>query len=410
MDLVRETLRSLRAHAFRFGLTSTGIVWGTLMLTYLTATTTGAQRHFTEQVEKVGERIVWLFPGSVAKQNVGERGARRVELELEDVTRAETLESVRRADPNLAMFSSIVRATPRTRLLTVFGVTTGGQRIRNFAVESGRFVDESDVRSGARVAFLGAEAATRLFGRAPAVGRTIQIESIRFRVVGVAKRKGAQLVHISGRDDEAVLVPIGAMQRWLEKEDRVEVMVVEPASVGASFGVRAQVRQLVGLHQGFDPRAEAALSEFNIQDAIGLVRAVFDGLHLFLYAASAVTLFVGAVGVMNIMLVVVGERRREIGLRKAVGATRRAIFVQFLAEAAAVATAAGALGAGLGLGLVQVLATGLAPDDPGSSPPIVDPVTAAVIACALAGTAIAASVVPALRAARVSPAESLRDL
>jgi len=410
MDLLRETLRSLRAHAFRFGLTSLGIVWGTLMLTYLTTTTTGAQRHFTDQVEKVGERIVWVFPGRVAKQDVGERGARPVELELEDVKRAETLASVSHADPNLAMFSSIVRAAPRTRLLTVFGVTAHAQSIRNFALASGRFLTVEDERNGARVAFLGAEAATRLFGRAPAVGRTIQIESIRFRVVGVAVRKGAQLVHISGRDDEGVLVPISAMQRWLKKEDRVEVMVLEPATVGESFGVTPQVRQLVGLHQGFDPRADAALSEFNIQEALGLVRAVFGGLHLFLYAASAITLLVGAVGVMNIMLVRVAERQREIGLRKAVGASRRAIFVQFLAEAAAVALAAGGLGALLGIGLVQILATGLQPDDPGSSPPLVDPTIALVIALALAGTAVAASVVPALRAARVSPAESLRDL
>jgi len=410
VDLVRETLRNLRAHAFRFGLTSLGIAWGTLMLTYLMATTTGAQRHFTEGVEKVGQHIVWVFPGRVAKQDVGERGARPVELELEDVARAESLASVRGADPNLAMFSSIVRASPRTRLLTVFGVTADAHRIRNFELAAGRFLDLADERGGARVAFLGAEAATRLFGRAPAVGRTIQIESIRFRVVGVAARKGAQLVHITGRDDEAVLVPIRAMQRWLRHEDRVEVMLLEPASMATSFRVTPQVRQLVGLHQGFDPRAEAALSEFNIQEALGLVRAVFAGLHLFLYAASAVTLLVGAVGVMNIMLVVVGERRREIGLRKAVGASRRAIFVQFLAEAAAVALTAGGLGALLGLGLVQLLAAGLQPDDPGASPPAVDATIALAIALALAGTAIAASVVPALRAAGVSPAESLRDL
>jgi len=410
VDLLRETLRSLRAHGLRFGLTSLGIVWGTLMLTYLSATTSGAERHFVEQVERVGQRIVWVFPGNVAKARVGERGARAVELKYEDVERAASLASVRHADPNLALWSAIVRATPRTRLLTVFGVTPDVQGIRNYEVAAGRFLSPTDAAAKARVAFLGAEAATRLFGREPAVGRMLQIESVRFRVVGVAVRKGAQLTHVTGRDDEAVLVPIGAMQRWLRHEDKVEIMVLEPESVAASWAAPGQVRELVGLHHRFDPRAESALDFFNIQEALGLVRAVFGGIHVFLFAASALTLFVGAIGVMNIMLVVVRERRREIGLRKAVGATRRAIFVQFLAEASAVAVGAGMLGALLGLALVQFLASLLPADDPAASPPLYDPATAAILAIALAITAISASVLPAVRAASVPPAESLRDL
>jgi putative ABC transport system permease protein len=331
-----------------------------------------------------------------------------VELDNGDVARAARLGSVRYADPNVALWNAIVRAGPRTRLLTVFGVTENAGSIRNFEAAAGRLLSPDDVATGARVAFLGAEAASRLFGREPAVGRTLQVESVRFRVVGVAARKGAQLVHVQGRDDEAVLVPYTAAQRWLHHDEKVEILVVEAESAASSWLVPQGVRQLLGLHHAFDPRLDAAMGHFNLQEAVLLVTRVFAGVRLFLAAASVTTLLVGAVGVMNIMLVVVGERRREIGLRKAVGAPSRAIFAQFLCEAAAISLGAGILGAALGLGLVQGLAALLPADDPNAAPPWLAPGTAFAVGAALALTAIASSLVPALRAARVAPAESLR--
>ncbi len=409
LELLREALRSLRAHAFRYGLTSVGIVWGVLMLTYLSATMEGTHRHFVEEIQEVGPRIVWAFPGTVAKKSVGERGARAVELETEDVLRLEDLVSVEHSDPNIALWSMVVRAGRRTKLFNVFGVTENSRHVRNFEVASGRFLTRTDVESGARVAFLGDEAARRLFGREPAVGRTLQVDSVRLRVVGVAEPKGSQMINMMGQDDKHILVPYTTVQRWFRRTERVHAMVFSPLTREESWQAIWHTRQVTGLHHHFEPQSDTAMSFVNVQDVLAIVNRIFFGMRIFLVTASLVTILVGAIGVMNIMLVVVGERTREIGLRKAVGASDRSVFLQFLLEAALVSTLSGLVGAALGLGLVQGLASLLPADDPNASPPILDPGTALATFLALVATGIAAGVLPARRAARIPPAEAVRS-
>ena len=119
LETLREALRGLRAHGFRYALTAVGIVWGVLMLTYLSATIAGARGHFVRELEEVGPRIVWAFPGMIQKEGLGERGARSLELESEDVLRLEELLSVEHADPNIALWSMVVRAGRRTKLLNL---------------------------------------------------------------------------------------------------------------------------------------------------------------------------------------------------------------------------------------------------------------------------------------------------
>lgn len=409
LELLRESLRSLRAHAFRYGLTAVGIVWGVLMLTYLSASMQGAYQHFVDEIQEVGPRIVWAFPGTLMKERVGERGARALELETEDVLRLEELISVEHADPNIALWSMVVRAGRRTKLLTVYGVTENSRHIRSFHVDAGRFISATDVARGARVAFLGAEAATRLFGREPRVGRTIQIDSVRLRVVGVAEPKGDQMVNMGGQDDKQVLIPYTTAQRLFRRTERVEALVFAPRTREESAKAIWHTRQLTALQHRFQPESDTAMSFVNIQEILGIVHRVFLGIRVFLVSASLVTILVGAIGVMNIMLVVVSERTREIGLRKAVGASDRAIFLQFLMESVLVSTLSGLLGALLGLGLVQLLASLLPADDPNASPPVLDPATALVTFVALVLTGIAAGFLPARRAARIPPAEAVRS-
>ncbi len=407
-ELLREALRSLRAHGFRYALTALGIVWGVLMLTYLSAAMEGAKRHFVEQIEEVGPRIVWAFPGTLAKPGVGERGARELELESDDVLRLEDLISVEHADPNIALWSMVVRAGRRTKLLTVYGVTENARHVRSFQVAEGRFIHGEDVARAARVAFLGSEAAERMFGREPALGRTLQVASHRLRVIGVAEPKGEQLVNMGGQDDKQVLIPYTTAQRLFRHTERVRAMVFAPRTREESTASIWHARQVLGLQHRFAPSSETALSFVNIQDVLQLVQTIFTGVRGFLVAASLVTILVGAIGVMNIMLVVVSERRREIGLRKAVGASDRAIFVQFVLEAVLVATISGVVGAALGLGLVQGLASLLPADDPNASPPVLDAGTAAATFLALVLTGIVAGILPARRAARIPPAEAVR--
>ena len=216
-DLFFSTLQSLRAHALRFSLTSLGIVWGAFLLTYLTASMEGVSGHFTRELEEAGPKFVLLWPGAVLKNRVGERGARDVELKTEDVARIESLNSVEGVAPDISMWSQIVRANGRTKLFTVNGVSDRSQVIRNLRPAQGRFITALDVERGARVAYLGAVAAERLFGHATPIGGTVQIESIAFRVIGVNEAKGHQMIGINGWDDWVVFVPYTTVQRWLAR-------------------------------------------------------------------------------------------------------------------------------------------------------------------------------------------------
>jgi putative ABC transport system permease protein len=409
LELLVTTARTLRAHAFRFALTSLGVTWGTVMLTYLTASVTGMDRHFSREIAEVGPRIVWMFPGVVIKDKVGERGARGVELEVEDAARMASLLAVENAAPNIALWSSVVRAGGRTKLLTVWGVGAESGTIRNLVPAHGRFLSPEDVERGDRVAFLGAEAARRLFRRDDPIGETLQVESLRFRVVGVGKPKGDQLVNMGGQDDKSVYVPYTTVQRWFRHEQPLEALVFEPRTAAESGIAGGQIRALLGLHHDFDPSVETALSFVDIQEVLGIVKRIGFGLRIFLVAAGLVTIFVGAVGIMNIMLVVVGERRREIGLRKALGARGRDVFVQFLAETAAVCLLSGALGAVLGALAIRAMAVAVrSGGSTFTSPPELSTATLLGVALVLVATGVLAGVLPALRAARVDPSESLR--
>ena len=410
MDLLRESLRSLRAHALRFALTSLGIVWGMAMLTYLVASMDGYEQHFAAQVAKIGARIVFLFPGIVTKTQVGNRGARSVKLELKDVDRLPALLEVERAAPNVWVGPRVFRAARRTKLLYTYGVTEDTAVIRGFEVGAGRMISSEDVREAASVVFLGAKAAGRLLGRAPPLGRTVHIDGTPFRVIGVSKAKGEQLLYVGPADDEIALVPVTAAERWLTRSDTVNQVVFAPRTRAESWDALRQARGLLGLHHHFAADDESAMGAFNVQDIVRIIDTLLLGLRIFLSTASLITLFVGAVGVMNIMLVMVSERTREIGLRKAVGASNREVFLQFLTETLAVTVVAGLVGTAIGWLAVRGVAAAVGAGSILQGPPVLRPGAVATIFATLVGVGIVAGLLPARRATRTDPAIALRSL
>lgn len=407
-DVLHETRQTMRAHVFRVALTSLGIVWGVAMLVYLTASSDGYDRHFAVELAKIGQRIVFLFPGNVTKQRVGHRGARPVELELKDVRRLGTLAGIERAAPNQWIGARVLRAGRRTKLAWTYGVTEDTGPIRNFALGAGRGITRHDVDTGAAVAFLGAKAASRLFGGAPAVGRTMHIDGIPFRVVGVSAPKGQQVLYMGPADDEIVLIPITTARHWFTRVDVIDQVVLSPTTREGSRQATRDAKGLLGLHHGFRENDPTAVGDFNILEAVQVVEVLLLGLRVFLTAASLVTLFVGAVGVMNIMLVLVSERTREIGLRKAVGASNRAIFVQILVETVTLTLVSGVVGALLGALGVQASAAAIGTGSTLQAPPELRPVAVASVLATLVLTGLAAGILPALRAMRTDPAVALR--
>lgn len=408
MDLLRDTWTNLRAHTLRFSLTSLSIVWGAFLLTFLNGSLRGLDAHYKREIQDAGPKLVVMWPGTRIESRVGERDARPVALDNDDLPRIASLHGVEGASPNLTAWSQIVRAEGRTKLFSVNGIDVPAASIRNLVPEHGRFLSELDVERGARVAYLGAVAAERLFGGRSPLGRTLQIDSLRFRVIGVNQAKGEQMVSVGGWDDWSIFIPYTTAQRWLLKHERLERAVFAPLTREESPAAIRAVREVIGLHHEFPPDQDSALAFFNVHDSLQLLHAIMFGFRVFLTAAGIITLLVGAVGVMNIMLVVVGERTDEIGLRKAVGATDRAIFRQFLAEAAAVCGISGVLGTVLGVGLSQLVSRLAPAGGPlGSAPSLSAPMVLG-IAVALVFVGVVAGVLPAVRASRVPPADALR--
>ena len=407
-DLVSTTVRSLWAHAFRFGLTALGIVWGAAMLTYLSASADGYDRHFEVQLDKLGQRIVFLFPGVATKQQVGQRGARAVELKRADVDRVAALHAVERAAPNLWLGPRVMRASGRTKLVFTFSGSEQTAALRNFEIGAGRFLSRRDVDLAANVVVLGPRAAERLFGSATAVGGTVHLEGLPFEVIGVARAKGDQLLFMGPPDDEIAFIPFTTARVWFTRTDVVDQLAFAPRTREGSRDAVRLVRATLGRHHGFQQSDDAAMGYFNVQEPVDIVHGLLLAMRVFLSAASLVTLVAGAVGVMNIMLVMVAERTREIGLKKAVGASNRRVFLEIVAETLGVTFVAGAVGVLLGWLGVAFSASRIAVGQTMQAVPVLEPGRVVVILATLIGVALFSALLPALRAIRTDPAAALR--
>jgi putative ABC transport system permease protein len=280
--------------------------------------------------------------------------------------------------------------------------------IRNFEIAEGRAISRLDVMGSREVVFLGHVAAQRIFGNVPAVGRKISIESISFRVIGVSKEKGEQLVGLGAQDDELAFIPVTTAQRWFTHDESVGNIIFEPRTRELSLTAIDAARAVLGLHQGFDHDDTSAVGSFNVHEIMSTLEGILSGLKLFLAAASMITLFVGGAGVMNIMLVVVTERTREIGLRKAIGASNSAIFAQFLCESLCVTMISGASGALIGTGLIFAAADWAQAGNTGAVPPVFVPSSMIGTFFVVVGIGVVSGLLPAVRASRIEPAISLR--
>jgi len=407
-DLAITTLRSLWGNKFRFGLTALGIVWGAAMLTFLSAMADGYDRHFEVQLDKLGQRIVFLFPGVATKQHVGQRGARAVELERDDIERIAALEAVERAAPNVWLGPRVMRATGMTKLVYAYGGSEETAALRNFEIAEGRFLSRRDVDLARNVLVLGPRAAQRLFGRSPAIGRTVHVEGIPFAVIGVVRAKGDQLLYMGPPDDEIAYLPFTTARTWFTRSDVVDQIAFAPLTREGSWEAVRLVRAALGRHHGFRQDDDAAMGDFNVQEPVDIVHGLLLAMRLFLSAASLVTLVAGAVGVMNIMLVMVAERTREIGLKKAIGASNRRVFCEIVAETLGVTVVAGLVGVLIGgLGIV-LSARAVEAGQTMQAMPLLEPRRVLTILATLIGVALLSAVLPALRAIRTDPASALR--
>jgi putative ABC transport system permease protein len=412
-ELLAQVVSSLLRNKLRSLLTMAGIAWGVASIVLIVAMGDGFKQGQRNNTKQLGENIVLLFPGRTEKQVGGQRAGRRIRFDYDDIRDIRTeCYLVSRVIGELQ--NGAKAASPyNSGSFTVNGVEPLYSKIRTIPIAQGRFLVDPDDRNAERVAVLGDNVRKQLFGeRTTALGSQIFLNGLPFRIVGLMPSKN-QNSSYNGLDGDKIYVPYSTMVRDLPPKDEnfhpgiVNDIIYVPSSLAHWKEARRQVMRVLARNHQFEPDDEGAVYFWDTVESAEMVDRIFVSMTVFLGTIAVVTLTLGGVGVMNIMLVSVTERTREIGLRKAVGATRHRIMIDFLVEGVLLAGLSGLLGFLGAYGLASVV---------NSLPLKADmfaglPVKGATVAWsfgALAVIAIASALFPAWRAASLTPVEALR--
>ncbi|MBS1877037.1 MAG: ABC transporter permease [Acidobacteria bacterium] len=409
-DLLLDALRALWAHKTRTLLTMFGIAWGIVSITLMVAAGEGLRAGQQKQADSLGKDLMIVFSGRTSLQAGGLRAGRAIRwADTDHVAVKAEATSCGYVLPELGN-TLPVRSLYNSGNLLITGSLPGFEDLRTIPIGEGRFYNEADQDEGRRVAFIGSDVKKQLFAERDPLGAVINIASIPYRVIGVMQAK-EQDSSYDGRDISKVFIPFSAMVRDFPNKPpalphTIDRMLVSPKSYAEHDTCKAQLKRTLARLHDFDPNdREAAHIWDTMQDAKAF-RQMTDGMKYFLGAVGVVTLLLGGIGVMNVMLVAVRERTPEIGVRKAVGATSKAILGQFFAEAMAVVLISGACGLGFAYGVCALV--NMAPMPPFFAG-LLPTWQSSLLSFVLLGTvALFAALYPANRAASIDPIDALR--
>jgi putative ABC transport system permease protein len=402
-------LRGISANKIRSFLTVLGIVIGIASVISLMSVGRGAEAQITEQIESIGTNLIFVQPGAASTGSVKSAQGSAATLTLEDaeaIANPANVPSAALVAPELSTFAQVVAGGENVKTRIV-GVTPEYEEVRNFGVADGEFITGHDVQARSMVCVLGSNVAEDLFGSLDPIGQSVKVSRRPFRVAGVLESKGGTGF---GSQDDMVIIPITtAMYRLMPQRTstgghRVNVINVRAIDEGEVDAAAEQIAAL--LRERHRITGEDDFTITSQQDILGAMQEVTGVLTILLGSIAGIALLVGGIGIMNIMLVSVAERTREIGIRKAVGARRRDILMQFLLESAVLSLSGGVIGVlgGWGLSLLisrvsiggGTIATMITPDI------IILAVSVAVAIGLFFGS------YPATRAARLNPIDALR--
>lgn len=413
-QIILEAWIALKRNRTRSFLTMLGIVWGIVTVTLLIAYGNSFRSILVNGFDAFGKSVVIAWPQQTSEQPGGQRAGKKVVLEQADLDMVKAnaplvkhvcLETVKR--PGIAYGDRMVGTS------AIRGVCPEYGEMRNEVPSEGRWLNSSDELERRRVCFLGGRIREQLFSGRPAVGETVLIAGVRFTVVGVMARK-IQLSNYFSSDDESVWIPFSAAgDLWNTRY--AQVMVFQPIAPQFEKRAMAQVLAAVASRQQFSPTDPKAFQMFGRDEFRPIIDGITIGLEVLLTFIGTLTLGIGGVGVMNIMLVSVDERIREIGLRRALGARKRHIQMQFLAETLMIMVLGGAIG--IILAYVIATAVGTLPmmgplfeDDSGKGDIHlkISFITVFISSMVLLVVGVISGLVPALRASKLDPVEALR--
>jgi putative ABC transport system permease protein len=350
---IRIALRALRINTLRSALTMLGIIIGVAAVITMIAVGSGAQERIEGQIKALGTNLIILMPGSTTTGGVRMgTGSRNTLTEEDGYAIQRDIAAVQASAPTLRGTGQVVGGSGNWS--TVFqGVTPEFFEARNWVVAQGRGLEPQDIAGSAKVALLGDTVARNLFGDADPIGQSVRIRKVPFVVIGTLEKKGQSLM---GQDqDDIILMPISTARNRVLGQSGGRLRTVGSISIKVRDGedmkvAEEQIRELLRQRHRLQPGQEDDFSLRNLSEVLAAREESSRIMGLLLAAVASVSLLVGGIGIMNIMLVSVTERTREIGLRMAVGARGRDILTQFLVEAITLALIGGLLGIALGLG------------------------------------------------------------
>ncbi|MFN0172361.1 MAG: ABC transporter permease [Bryobacteraceae bacterium] len=411
-EFLGQVLATLLRNKLRSLLTMAGIAWGVASIVLIVAMGDGFREGQRNNTRSLGENLVIVFNGRTERQAGGQRAGRVIRVtykDVEDIRREAFL--VRLAIPELRN-QVTVRSPYNSGAFEINGVEPAFTEVRTIPIDQGRFLNEQEEREGRRVCILGSNVRKQLFASRPGVvGTSVEIGGLPFVVIGLMAEKN-QNSSYSGRDADKVIIPYRTMARdlppketWYE-EGYLSNFVYSPKNLAGWEGAQKQVKRILARNHRFDPLDAGAVRMWDTIESAKMVDGLFNSMTAFLGTIALVTLTLGGVGVMNIMLVSVTERTPEIGVRKALGATRRRILADFLFEGMILALVSGAAGWVFSWGLASLVNRMPLPEMFAGLPVRME--TTLMAFGALLVVAVASSFFPALRAASLTPVEALR--
>ncbi len=389
---------SLVANKMRSILTMLGIIIGVAAVIALVSIGNGVKQDIQNSISSLGSNLLMVMPGAPRTPGVRQSAGSMKSLKVSDYEAISKLDGVKAASP-MTSGSYVVIYQNKNWTTTVSGVNSNYMDVNNWSMKSGRFFSDKNVQNRERVAIVGQTVVKNLFGDDNPVGAEIRVKNIPFRIIGVLNSKGSGTM---GNDqDDIVLIPYTTAMERVEGVDYLRMIYVVGNDENGIDRLQSDIENLLRVRHGIK---DTNLDDFNIQNMNSIMETMEETtgtLTLFLGAVAAISLVVGGIGIMNIMLVSVTERTREIGIRKALGATYFVIVTQFLIEAVVISLMGGLIGIALGIGASKLI--GVAS---GMSTVISVPTIVLSFAFSMA-IGLVFGIYPARKAAKLNPIDAL---
>ncbi len=405
LDKWQEIFSTIRKNKLRTFLTGFSVAWGIFMLIILLGSGYGLENGVKKEFEGDAVNYLWINPGITSKPYKGMKPGRFIRFTNEDYETLSAFEGVDKSSARISIrFGSLVHYKAESGTFDIVGIHTDYKHLEKLSITEGRFLHELDIEDVAKTTAIGTIVKNALFKEEPAIGKYIKINGVPFKVVGVFNDPGGE------RDMRRVYIPITTAQRVFNQGNTIQnvTLIMEDADVAESKVMEDKVKDQLSSKYKFDKTDVRAMNIFNTIENYERFMKLFASIRLFIWIIGIGTIIAGIVGVSNIMMIVVKERTKEIGIRKSMGATPWSIISLILQESIVIMAFAGFFGLVCGVWVLEGVSSMLPPQDYFANPEI-DVVIAVIATLILIFAGALAGFVPARKASAIKPVVALRD-